>query len=93
MFLAVLGLRCCVDFSLAGARRGLLCCAAGASHWGDFPCCRARALGTKVQWLWRVGSLAPQQAGSARTRNGTHVSCIDRRIPICWMPRGILCVS
>ena len=53
-FLAVLGLRCCMQifwlFLVAGSGGLLfggatLCCGAQASHCGGFSCCRAQALG------------------------------------------------
>ena len=48
LFLAVLGLHCCMDFSLpmaSGAAAGLLSrCGAQASHCGGFSRCRAQAL-------------------------------------------------
>ena len=47
LFLAALGLRCCMRaFSSCGERGATLCCGARAPHCGDFSCCRARALGT-----------------------------------------------
>ena len=58
---AVLGLCCCVGYSLVAASRTLSSCSAGASHCSSCSCCGARALG-------RVGSVvsAPglQSAGS-----------------------------
>ena len=47
LFLAALGLRCCVQaFSSCGEREATLHCGVGASHCGGFSCCRARALST-----------------------------------------------
>ena len=46
LFLAVLGLCCCVGFSSSCSDQGpLSSCSARASHWRDFSCCRALALG------------------------------------------------
>ena len=45
LFLAVLGLRCCVQAFSSCSEQGLLCsCSAWASHCGGFCCCRAEAL-------------------------------------------------
>ena len=76
IFLAVLGLRCCVQAILELRRAGAtLCCGARASYCGGFSCCRARA-----QQLWRTGLVAPRHVGSSRTRAQTHVPCIGRWI-------------
>ena len=34
----------------------------------------------KAQYLWHTGLVAPRHVGSSRTRAGTHVPCIGRRI-------------
>ena len=45
LFMAVLGLRCCVKaFSNCGEQGLLSSCGAPASHCGGFSCCRAQAL-------------------------------------------------
>ena len=45
VFMAVLGLRCCVKaFSSCGEQGLLSGCGAPASHRGGFSCCRAQAL-------------------------------------------------
>ena len=41
----MLGLRCCVGFSLVVVSGATLCRSAWTSHCGGFSCCRARALG------------------------------------------------
>ena len=46
--LAVLGLHCCVGFSLLGWAGATLHCSAWASHCGGFSCCRAQAPGTQA---------------------------------------------
>ena len=49
LFLAVLGLRCCVWAFLQLQRAGAtLRCSARASHCGGFTCCGARALGAQA---------------------------------------------
>ena len=46
LFLAALGLGCCVQaFSGCGERGATLRCGVQASHCGGFSCCRAWALG------------------------------------------------
>ena len=48
LFLAVLGLHCCIQ-ALSSWERGLLSsCGAWTSHWGGFTCCRTWALGLTV---------------------------------------------
>ena len=45
VFLAVLGLQCCMWAFLCCGEQGLLCSwSAEASHCGGFSCCRAQAL-------------------------------------------------
>ena len=90
LLLAVLGLRCCATaFTCCGERgwggySSLQC--AGFSWWllllwstgsrrAGFSSCGARA-----QQLWRTGLVALRHAGSSRTRAGTRVPCIGRRI-------------
>ena len=88
LFLAALGLRCCVQvFSSCGER---------ASHCGGFSCCGARALGVRdsvvvarglsncgsqAQQLWHMGSVALWHVASSRTKDQTHVPCIGNGIP------------
>ena len=48
LFLAVLGLHCCVGFSLIMASGGHSSHGAQASHCGGFSCCGARALGVQA---------------------------------------------
>ena len=58
LFLAALGLRCCVRAFLWLRRAGAtLRCGARASHCGGFSCCGARPLGMRAS-LWLVGSRA-----------------------------------
>ena len=82
LFLAALGLRCCVQaFSSCGERgllfvavHGLLTVVASlvAEHG-----LQARGL----QQLWLAGLVAPWHVGSSQTRARTHVPCIGRWIP------------
>ena len=49
LFLATLGLRCCVRaFSLVAASGGALRCSTRASRCGGFSCCGAWALGARA---------------------------------------------
>ena len=50
LFLAVLGLRCCVDLSLVAASRGYSLAVVHASHCSSFSCCGAQALALKSSW-------------------------------------------
>ena len=45
IYLAVLGLLCCVDFSPVALIRGYSRRSIHAAHCSDFSCCRAQALG------------------------------------------------
>ena len=45
-----------------------------------FPCCGARALGTRAPVGVEQGSVALGQVESSQTRDGTHVPCVARRI-------------
>ena len=38
--------------------------------------------GPRARYLWRTSLVAPQHVESSRTRDGTHVPCIDRRVSI-----------
>ena len=67
-------------------------CGVQTSHCGGFSCWVARALGCMGfsncgpglqgagSTLWCTGLIVPWYVGSSRTRDGTHVSCIGRRI-------------
>ena len=89
LFLAMLGLHCCVQaFSSCGARDshfgGFSCCGAWAPGCVDFRNCGSGALElTGLVALWHVGS--------SRTRNHTCVSCIGRQILYHWVLREVLC--
>ena len=87
LFLAVLGLRCCLHRSSSGVR---------ASHCGGFSCCRAWALGhadfsSRRLWalehgpnIWWKGFIDPRYVGSSWIRDQTPVSCIGRQILYYW---------
>ena len=88
--LAVLGLRCCVWAFSGCSERGLLSsCGAQASR-GGFSRCRTQALGSRAQWLWRTGFVAPWHVGSSQTRDRTHVPCLGRWILNHWTTREVL---
>ena len=56
LFLAALGLRCCLwAFSSCGKRGATHRCGARASHCGGFLCCRARVLGMQVSVVVACG--------------------------------------
>ena len=66
LFLAVLGLRCCMRTLQLRGVGTTPCCGEWASHCGDFSCCRARALGAwasvvVAQRLSSCGSQAPER--------------------------------
>ena len=48
LFLAALGLRCCMQVFSSCSEWGLLCCGERASHCGGFSCCGAWALGSRA---------------------------------------------
>ena len=76
-FLAVLGLPCCVGFSLVVASWDSSSCHVWTSHYGGFSWCREQA-----QQLWLTGLAAPCHVRSSRIRDQTCVSCIGRQILI-----------
>ena len=95
LFLAMLGLHCCVGFSLAAVSRGyslVVMCQPFICR--DFSCCRARALGhagfsscgsqTLEHKLnnWHAGLAAPQPVGSSKIRNQTCVSWQVDSLPL-----------
>ena len=50
------------------------------SDWGLLSGCNVRASHCGLLLLWSTGVIVPQHVGSSRTGDGTHVSCIGRRI-------------
>ena len=43
----------------------------------------------RLQYLCRVGLVAPQHAGSSGTRDQTHVLCMGRQIPNHWTTKEV----
>ena len=93
LFLATLGLRCCVwAFSSCGERwEPTLCWGAQASHCRCFSCCEA--LVTQVSVVWCKGLVVLHHVESSWTRNRTHVPCTGRQILNHWTTREIPCVN
>ena len=92
LFLATLGLHCCMwAFTSCGGWELLCSCGAQVSH------CRARALectgfsccSSRAQWLWHECLVAPKHVESSRTRDWTHVPCIGRWILNHWTTREL----
>ena len=65
-FLAVLGLRCCMGFSLVVASWGYSSCHVWTSHYGGFSCYRAQFQSSRL-----TGLAAPWHVRSSRIRNRT----------------------
>ena len=53
LFVAVLGLHCCMSFSPAVASGGSSSCSVWASHYSGFSCCWAQALGVRASVVAR----------------------------------------
>ena len=89
LFLAALGLRCCAHaFSSCDEQgllfisvHGLLIAVASLVAEHGLQGLGFSSCGMRAQQLWRTGLVAPWHMGSARTRAGTHVPFISRRIP------------
>ena len=71
LFLAVLGLCCCMDFSLVVLCRLLIATASLVAE--HEPCAQAKELRC-------TGWVALQHVGSSWTRDRTQISCIGRQI-------------
>ena len=87
LFLAVLGLGCCVQAFSSGSEQELLSsCNAQAFHCGEFSCCRAQAVGEWVSVVTVHKLSCPIGAWylNSQTRNWTHVPCIDRQTFNHW---------
>ena len=86
IFLAPLGLPCCV--------RVFSSCAVRASPCGGFSCCREWTLEWKLQQLW-LGLTALWHVGSSWTRDRIHVPHTGRQILNHWtnkkVPLKLLC--
>ena len=88
LFMAVLGLRCCMRaFSSCSEREPCSSCAVQTSHCGGISCCRVWALGTQASVV--LMHVAPWHVGTSRTRDRTHVPCIGRQIPNHWTTREV----
>ena len=92
LFMAVLGLRGCVGFCLAVARRScslvvmwwlLLLQSMGPRVHGLSSC------STWAQQMWCTGLVALWRVGSSQTRDQTCVSCIGRRILYHWATKEV----
>ena len=78
----------------ASLRGGLPRCRAQAPACAGFSICGAWAQHlqqvdsrAEAQQQWHTGLVAPRPAGSSRTRDGTHVPCLGRRILYPWATR------
>ena len=76
--LAVLGLHCCVGFSLLGWAGATLHCSAWASHCGGFSCCSPHGLSCAARNKWQLSSLhtgwpSRQDGGSRQPRGHVHL--------------------
>ena len=79
LFLAALGLRCCVELSLVAASGAALRCGAWTSHCGGFSCCGAWALGA------RASVVAAHRLSSCGTR------ALECRLSSCGAQAQLLC--
>ena len=101
LFLAALGLRCCMwTFSSCGQQGLRYSCGTGASHCSGFSCCRTQSLGARLSnYSWSsleyrcTGLVALRRVWSSQTRNRTGVPCIGRWILNHWATWDVLCVS
>ena len=81
LFLAALGLHCCLRglslVAVSGGYSSLRC--AGFSLWWLL-LLRSTGSRARAQYLWHTGLVAPQHMGSSQTRAQTCVPCIGRWI-------------
>ena len=82
----MLGLRCCVRAFLSLCQVGAtLCCGAWASHCCGFPCCGARALGTRASAVaaHRLGSCGSWalESGAVVVAHGLSCSAACGNLP------------
>ena len=96
-FLAVLGLRCCMGFSLVmrGGRSlvamyRLLIAEAYCRAWALGQAGFSRCSSPTPEHRWLMGLVALRHVQSSRIRNQTHVSCTGRWILYHWAVRGAL---
>ena len=78
----------------ASLRGGLPRCRAQAPACAGFSICGTWAQNlqqvdsrAEAQQQWHTGLVAPRPAGSSRTRDGTRVPCLGRRILYPWVTR------
>ena len=98
IYLAVLGLHCCV---WACSSCGYSRCHLQASHNGGFSCCGAQSLRCMVfssclawaQQLWHTDLVALWHVGSSHIWDWTSVHCTARWIPNRWTTREALTAS
>ena len=100
LFLALLGLHCCMWAFSSFHKSGLLSsCDAWASHWGGFSCCRAQALGAwasviAARGLSSWGSWALEHGvssyGSRVTPQHAESSLTRDRTHVPWFGMGSL---
>lgn len=83
LFLTVLGLRCCLGFSL-GAVRGILTERASLLAEHRLPQPWLPAPGAQAQGLRRTGLAARWHVGSSWTGDRPRVSCTRRQIIYHW---------
>ena len=81
LFLAVLGLHCCLGFLWLQQVGATLCCGAWASGCGGFLCCGVWAVGTWATAVAarRLSCSGVWYVGFFKTRNQTHVPSIGRQ--------------
>ena len=90
LYLAVLGLRCCVQaFSSCGEWGATLRCSARASYCHGFCCCRAPALGARAsvvvaRRLWSAGSVVVAHGLSCSTACGIFPDQGSNLCPLHW---------
>ena len=81
IFLAVLGLHCCVQ-SFSG-------CGGWASRCSGFCCCRAQGLGTHVSVVVAHRLRCSTACGTYLDQRSNRVPCTGRRILNHWAPREV----
>ena len=91
LFLAVLGLRCCVQAFSSCSKQELPSTVAYGLLTVGFSCCRAWALEWEASAVVAHGlSFSVWPVGSSRTRDQTLVPCVGRQILNHWITREVL---
>ena len=80
LFLAVLGLHCCEGFCLVAVGGGCALVAMCRLLFVVTPPLVVPGSRAQARYLWCMGPVAPWHVGSHQIRDGTHASCIGRRI-------------